>query len=198
MQSITFTPADREDSGTGSKVWSNAGDIYTSKYQLIRIVWNDNHFSEIPASANIDSVVISFTAKNNTTKSAQSVNIYLQNSNVTPENSQASSDLLGAFDTSFANSSVADQTITKTLSSSSTELEKFITWMNTNPMYMTLHAYSSNSPAMYYTSFSVTINYTATTPYIYNGTKWVPATPYVYNGSTWVQASASIYNNGWI
>lgn len=47
-------------------------------------------------------------------------------------------------------------------------------------------------------AMSIVVTYGGAQPYVYNGTKWVPATPYVYNGSTWVQASASIYNNEWI
>ena len=197
MISKSFSPSLAEDSGTGTTTWDVGDKVYTNKHQLIRITWNNNNFSEIPVSANIDSVVISFTAKNDTTSSEQSVNIYLQNSDLEPKDSQASSDLLGAFDTSFANSSVANQTITKTLSSGSTELDKFITWMNTNPMYMTLHATTRNSPSMHYVDFSVTINYSSTTAYVYNGTAWVPATPYIYNNG-WVQASANVYNDGWV
>ena len=85
----------------------------------------------------------------------------------------------------------------KILSSETEEFNKFANWIQGNPRYTTLYAYSDYSPQMYYVDFSITITWNTTAPYIYNGTKWVEATPYVFNGTKWVPATVSIYNNGW-
>ena len=34
-------------------------------------------------------------------------------------------------------------------------------------------------------------------PYVYYNGEWKLATPYVFNGTTWVPATINIYNNGW-
>ena len=67
--------------------------------------------------------------------------------------------------------------------------------MKKNPLYMTLHATTRNSPSMQYVSFSVTINYLTTVPYIHNGTKWVEVSKtYIHNGTKWVESTPYVYN----
>ena len=45
---------------------------------------------------------------------------------------------------------------------------------------------------------TITIKYeTGSQSYVYYNGEWKLATPYIFNGTTWVPATINIYNNGW-
>ena len=191
MASLNFTPTNVQASGTGTTTWTDTEGLYISKYNLIRLTYSSTAFNTIPSSANISSIVITFSATNNTTSSSQTVNLYLQTTNKTPANSQSSSELLGSFDQNFANNSTTKQTITKTLTSGSTDFNTFISWMNySGTKYITLHAPTSSSPQMTYANFSITVYYTASKiHYYYNGWKEADSI-WAYTGSKWEEITA--------
>lgn len=92
-----------------------------------------------------------------------------------------------------------DATSTGTLTLTITDSSTINTFLNAIATNRCIYIYGSNiSKGMVIecqSSFSITITYSTTTIYVYNG-GWKAATPYVYNGG-WKQASPSVYSGGW-